>query len=122
MPYPEPYRLNLVAQRIAKLAKVPKHYHHEFSERIVETVMHFRKWDRHSGGLLIEAADAARRLQDTFFRMNQSDRDWVEQVKPSQLQFLAGEINDLGSTINNIVLLLDGALGRPSRAPPPAHC
>ena len=124
MPYPAPYQLNLVAQRIAKIAKVSTHYQHEFSERIVEIVMSLRKPHRSSawgkpGGLLIEAADAARRLQDTFFRMNQRDRDWVEHVKQSQpqLQFVHGEVNDLGSAISNIVMLLDEALGRPSPVP-----
>ena len=43
MPYPAPYQLNLVAQRIAKIAKVSTHYQHEFSERIVEIVMSLRK-------------------------------------------------------------------------------
>jgi hypothetical protein len=123
MPYPAPYQLNLVVQKIAKLAKVPKHYRDEFCERIVKIVMSLRKphrspeWGK-PGGLLTEAADAARRLQDTFYRMNKRDRAWVEKVKPSQLQFLDGEIKVLGATINSIVLLLDGALGRPSPVPP----
>jgi hypothetical protein len=50
--------------------------------------------------------------------MNKSDRDWVEKVKLSCLQFLNGEIKVLEPTICNLVLLLDGALGRPSPAPP----
>jgi hypothetical protein len=123
MPYPEPYRLNLVVQKIAKLAKVSKHYRHEFSERIVKIVMDLRKphrspdWGK-PGGLLTEAADAARRLQDTFYRMNQRDRDWVEHVKQSQLQFVVWKIDDLGSAIWQIVLLLDAALGRLAPVPP----
>ena len=122
MSYPAPYRLNLVAQRIVKLAKVPTHYQHEFSERIVEIVMSLRKQHRSPawgkpGGLLTEAADAARRLQDTFYRMNERDRGWVEHVKQSQQLLFADQINDLGSTISQIVVLLDAALGRPSPVP-----
>ena len=123
MPYPASYRLDLVVQEIAKLAKVPKHSRREFSERIVEIVKGLRKphrspeWGK-PGGLLTEAADAARRLQDTFDRMNKRDRAWVEHVKQSQLQFVAWDINDLGWTISQIVLLLDAALGRPAPVPP----
>jgi hypothetical protein len=123
MPYPAQYKLNLAVQKIAKLAKVPRCYQHEFSEHIVEIVMTLREPHRspewgEPGGLLTEAADAARRLHDTFYRMNQRDRDWVEHVKQSQLQFVAWDINNLGWTISQIVLLLDGALGRPAPVPP----
>jgi hypothetical protein len=122
MPYPEPYRLNLAAQGIAKLAKVPVHYQHEFSERIIEIVMALRKRHRSPewgkpGGLLTEAADAARRLQDTFYRMNKRDRAWVEHVKQSAQPLFAHPINDLGTTIYQIVKLLDAALGRTSPLP-----
>jgi hypothetical protein len=110
-------------QKIAKLAKVPTGYRHEFSERIVEIVMSLREshrgpeWGK-PGGLLTEAADAARRLHDAVYRMNRRDRDWVEHVKQSQLQFVAWDINDLGWTLSQIVLLLDAALERPAPVPP----
>lgn len=123
MPYPAPYQLNLVAQRIAKIAKVSAHYQHEFSERIVELVMSLREPHRNPawgkpGGLLTEAANAARRLFDTFYRMNRRDRDWVEHVKQSRLQFVAWDINDLGWTIYQIALQLDAALGIRAPVPP----
>jgi hypothetical protein len=107
MPYPAPYQLNLVVEKIAKLAKVPKHYRHEFCERIVKIVMNLRKPHRSPehgkpGGLLTEAADAARRLQDTFSRMNKRDRAWVEHVKQSEQLLVVDQITNLGSTISQI--------------------
>jgi hypothetical protein len=124
MPYPTPFRLNLGAQRIAKLAEVPALHQHEFSERIIEIVMAFRKRHRSPewgkpGGLLTEAADAARRLQDTFYRMNEWDRAWIEHVQQSEQLLFADRINDLGSTISQIVVLLHAALGR--SPPVPRH-
>ena len=101
---------------------MPTHYQHEFSERIVEIVIGLRKRHRSPewgkpGGLLTEAADAARRLQDTFYRMNKRDRAWVEHVKQSEQLLFMDQITDLGSTISQIVVLLDAALGRASPVP-----
>jgi hypothetical protein len=67
---------------------------------------------------LVDAADAARTLQKEFSRINKDDRDWIENIKQSELQFLAGEIHDVETTILNLSILLNAAAGRRSRLPP----
>jgi len=117
--YPPAARLAIVATRIAKVAKVPPKYQHDFCERVIQTVVKVRNRDRRStgqlvGGLLSEAADAARRLQDAYSRMNQVDRDWVEHIKCTEMQFAAGEIQHIEPTILNLSTLLHSALGKAS--------
>ena len=62
----------------------------------------------------MEAADAARALQKEFARLKKQDRDWVESIKQSQMQFADSEIQDLETTILNLSMLLNAAVGRPS--------
>jgi hypothetical protein len=112
-----------LAERLAKLAEVPAEYRDEFCDRISETVQNAWKRDRRStgerpGAALIYAADAARALQKTFFRTNKRDREWVETIKASQMQFVAGEIHHVEATITNLCMLLNTAVGRPSPLPP----
>jgi hypothetical protein len=122
--YPSENQLKTLAGRLAADAKVPKQNRPEFCDRIVNTVLAIRLRDRRStvtipGGMLIEAADAARELNKFYSRMNQTDRDWVEHIKSVQGSvFASGEINDLGTTISNISMLLDEALGRPPAVKP----
>jgi hypothetical protein len=122
--YPPAAQLRVLAARLAKIAKVPSNYEDDFCKRISETVLKLRKRDRRATGAtpgrrLIEAASAARTLRQTFSRMNKPDRDWVEDIKQTQMQFMAGKIDNLPATIDNIAMLLFAALGKPS--PPPIH-
>jgi hypothetical protein len=114
---------SVLAERLAKLAEVPAEYRDEFRDRISETVQNAWKRDRRSTGQkpdrhLVYAADAARTLQKTFFRVKKQNRDWVETIKQSQMQFLAGEIHHVEATITNLSMLLNTAVGRPSPLPP----
>jgi hypothetical protein len=123
--YPPEAGLKILAERLAArvvpLAQLPGNAHARtddqplLAERIVQLVLRIRDRDRRArgqtaGGLLHEAADAARRLDDAYSRMNRSDREWVEHIKQSQLQF--GETNDIGATIANLSMLLHSALGK----------
>ena len=126
MPKPPP-RLppklpGVVAKRLAKLAKVPTDEQDEFCKRISETVLSLWKRDRRAESskpdqALIRTAKAARTLQQNFFYMNEQDRDWVENIVRSQKQFMAGEIQDLKSTILNVAMVFSAATGRPSPLP-----
>jgi hypothetical protein len=113
----------VLAERLAKLARVPAEYRDEFCGRISEIVQNAWKRDRRSTGQkpgprLVYAADAARTLQKEFFRIKKDDRDWVETIKQFQMQFLAGEIDNVEATITNLSMLLNAAVGRPSPLPP----
>ena len=113
---------SVLAERLAKLAKVPTNGRDEFCKRISETVLSLWKRDRRAvssnpGRALIQAAKAARTLQQNFFYMNKQDRDWVENIKRSQMQFVAGEIQHLESTILNVAMVFRAAIGRPSPLP-----
>ena len=114
---------SVLTERLATLAKVPPDERDEFCKRISETVQKVWKRDRRSTGekpgtALIYAADAARTLQKTFFRTKKIDREWVETIKASQMQFVAGKIHDVEATITNLSMLLNTAVGRPSLLPP----
>jgi hypothetical protein len=122
--YPPAAQLSVLTERLAKIAKVPTNYQHDFCERIIQTVLGVRNRDRRTtgqivGGLLSEAADAARRLRDTYSRMSQEDRDWVDHIKRTQMQFTAGEIQHVEATISNLSMLLHSATGRASPVPKP---
>jgi hypothetical protein len=125
--YPPAAQLRVLADQLA--AKVVPRRHlsgnpharigeqHIFAERLIEVVLRVRERDRRStsttpGALLPEAADAARRLDDAYARMNRGDCDWVEHIKKTQPQFLAGKIEDIPATIANLSALLHTALGR----------
>jgi hypothetical protein len=113
---------SVLAERLAKLAKVPTNERDEFCKRISETVLRLWKRDRRSmsskpGQDLVQAAKAARTLQQTFFRLNKQDRDWVENIMHLEMQFMAGEIHHLESTILNLTMLFCSAIGRPSPLP-----
>jgi hypothetical protein len=72
------------------------------------------------GAALIYAADAARTLQKTYFRIKKQDHDWIANILQSQTQFLAGKIDDIETTIINLSMLFNEAVGRPSPLPPHA--
>ena|ERR1035437_7595912 len=113
---------SVLAERLAKLAKVPTNERDEFCKRISETVLSLWTRDRRAvsskpGRALIQAAKAARTLQQNFFYMNKQDRHWVENIKRSQMQFVAGEIQHLESTILNVAMVFRAAIGRPSPLP-----
>jgi hypothetical protein len=117
--YPPAAQLEVLAARLAKIAKVPANYQHDFSEHILRTVLGVRERDRRStgvrpGGLLPKAADAARTLQDAFCQMNRHDREWVEHIKKTQVKFIRGEVDDLETAIVNIASVLHAALGKRS--------
>jgi hypothetical protein len=117
--YPPATQLNVLATQLAKLAKVPLSNQREFSARITNVVLSVRGRDRRStntkpGGLLVEAADAAKKLDEAFFSMNETDREWVEHIKLHEgVLFGGGEIDSLQATITNISVLLHTALGKP---------
>jgi hypothetical protein len=122
--YPPTAQLKISATRLATIAKVPANNCGEFCSRITGAVLRLRDRDRRStgakpGGLLIEAADAARKLDQAFSRMNKQDLKWVEHITQTQgqAQFAAGEISNLGATITNIHLLLQDAIGKPASLP-----
>jgi hypothetical protein len=129
--YPPTTQLKIVATRVAALAKADNR--RKFRDQISNDILSLQKRDRRStttqpGGLLVEAADKARQLDKDFSEMNQTDREWVEYIKQVDgVVFAAGEIQDLGTTITNISMLLDAALGRPPASRPgavlrgPAH-
>src|SRR5262245_43543352 len=120
--YPPVAQLRVLAARLAKIAKVPTNYQHEFCERIVETVLSVRARDRRSTGeiagpVLRKAADAARRLQDAYSHMNELNRHWIEHIKRTQMQFMAGEIQHVEATITNLVGLFHTAAGEATPIP-----
>src|SRR4051794_8816853 len=118
--YPPLAQLRVLADRIAAKV-VPRHHlqgapkkrtdeQHVFAERLVNTVLAVQHRDRRStgqvvGGLLHEAADAARQLQDTYSRMSQQDRDWIEHIKSTEVEFPAGAIQHVEATISNLSTL-----------------
>jgi hypothetical protein len=121
--YPPDAQLMILAARLANIAQVPADYQQDFSEHLVKTVLSIRSRDRRStgakpGGLLPNAATAAQQLQDAFCRMNKRDRDWVEHIKQSQMQFAAGQVDDLETAIYNISSILHAALGKQAPLPP----
>jgi hypothetical protein len=126
--YPPANQLRVLATRLAgkvvPLRHLPENPHarndeqHIFAERLIETVLQVRERDRRSTGKIVaglawrQAADAARRLQDAYSRMNEQNRNWIEHIKRTQMQFLAGEIQDVEATILNLSALLHAAAGK----------
>ncbi len=120
--HPLPKLPRVLAERLAELAKVPTNDRDEFCELISDSALRLWKRDRRAvsstpGQALIQAAKAARTLQQNFFYMNKQDRDWVENIRHSQMQFMAGEIDHLESTIVNLAMVFSAAIGRPSPLP-----
>ena len=109
--------------RLAKIANIPAEYRGEFCDRICKTVQNVCARDRRSTGQkpgrhLVYAADAARTLQKEFFRIKKEDRDWVETIRQSQMQFADAEIENIDSAIMNLSMVLNAAVGRRSPLPP----
>jgi hypothetical protein len=125
MSYPSKAELTILADRTARLAKVPADNQQEFCERIIKIISDLRLRDRRStgkkpGGRLIEAAEAARILDLKFSGMNSHDRTWVEDIHRTRgVVFANGEIHHLATTITNIAMLLHDALGK--SYPVPKH-
>jgi hypothetical protein len=120
--HPLPKLPGVLAERLAKLAKVPTNERDEFCRSVSDSVLRLWKRDRRAvsskpGQALIQAAKAARTLQQTFFRLNKQDRDWVENIMHLEMQFMAGEIHHLESTIVNLAMVFSAAIGRPSPLP-----
>jgi hypothetical protein len=112
----------VLAERLAKLAKVPTNERDEFCRSVSDSVL--RLWGRYrpatsskQGQALIHAAKAARTLQQKFFHMSKQDREWVENIKRSEMQFTAGEIHHLETTIVNVARVFTASIGRPSPVP-----
>lgn len=120
--YPPESQLRILAAQLATHAKVPTDNVPEFCERVCNTVLRVRNRDRRATGerpgpALLEAADAARKLQKAFFRLKNEDLEWVEKIKPSSTPFMAGEIKRLSSTILNLSILFNEAVGRQAPIP-----
>lgn len=77
-----------------------------------------RSTGQEPGRRLRYAADAARTLQKEFSRLSKDDHDWVENIKQSQPQFLAGEIGHTETAIWNLANILNLAVGRRTPLPP----
>ena len=110
-----------VALRLAKFAGVPAADREIFCEHVSDSFQRIWKRDRRAvpsqpGPALKEAAKAARALQKAVYSLNTQDREWVDNIMSSQLQFEAGKIHDLETTIRNIASVFSGAIGRPSAA------
>lgn len=120
--FPPDAQLRILAVRLAKTAKVPGVDQDDFCNRICNIVLRIRVRHRRKPGFkLVEAADAARTLQNAFFRLKKEDRDHVENIKQSQMQFMDGEIRNTEATIMNLSILLNHAVGRPSPLPGYMH-
>jgi hypothetical protein len=120
--YPPDSQLRILATQLAKHVKVPADNKQEFCQRVYETVVSVRNRDRRGTGekpglALLDAADAARRLQKAFSRLKKPDRDHVEKIKQSQMQLADAEIKDLATAITNISMLLNTAVGRQAPIP-----
>jgi len=121
--YPPPTLLSPLVSRLAKIAKVPAEHRKEFRDRISNAMQNAWKRDRRStgqksGARLVYAADAARTLQKEFFRIKKDDRDWIETIRQSQMQFGAAEINNIEAAITNLSMIFNAAVGRRSPLPP----
>ena len=51
--------------------------------------------------------------------MKERNRNWIENIKRTQMQFLAGEIQDVEATISNLAALLHAAAGKTTPIPEP---
>jgi hypothetical protein len=112
----------VVPERLAKLAKVPRNEQQDFCRRISDLVATLRKRDRRvtsskPSQALKRAAKAARDLQNNFEYMGKEDRDWLENILRSQMQFEDGKINHLDLTITNLAILFSEAIGGPPPFP-----
>jgi hypothetical protein len=113
-----------VALRLAALARVPTDDRDSFCERISESLASLWKRDRRAvslkpGPALVRAAKAAQTLQKEVYRLNQQDREWVDNIMSSEMvQFERGKIHDLTMTIVNLAMVFSSAIGRPSPLPP----
>jgi hypothetical protein len=125
--YPPLAQLKLVAERLAAKVVPVTHVPGKplartddqplFVESVVELVLRLRERDRRAtgtkpGGLLDEAAKAARRLDHAYTHMNQRDREWVEHIKQLDSHLWAHEIHDMQTTISHLSILFHFALGK----------
>jgi hypothetical protein len=112
-----------VARKLAGLAKVPTHERDAFYEDLSQSVAELWQVDRRGdsakpGLALVTAAKAARTLQKAFDSLNKQDRAWVDNIRSSPImQFEAGEINDLESTILNLAIVFCRSVGKPAPVP-----
>jgi hypothetical protein len=112
-----------VVLRLADLAGVPTNDREAFCERVSDRLLRLWKRDRRAvsskpGPDLVKAAKAARTLQEAFYRLNKHDREWVDNMLSSQMQFERGEIHHLETTILNLAMVFSVATGRPPPLPP----
>jgi hypothetical protein len=112
-----------VMLRLAKLAGVPTNDREAFCEHASNGFLRLWKRDRRAvssnpGPALIKAAKAARTLQEAFYRLKKHDREWVDNILSSEMQFELGEIHHLESTILNLAMVFSAAIGRPTSLPP----
>jgi hypothetical protein len=106
------------ALQLAKLANVPTRYRNLFCELLCQSLLEVWKRDRRAvsakpGRALLRAAKAAQVLHKAFYELKKQDREWVENIKQTQIQFWAGEIQ-LEPAILYLTMLFSNAIGRPS--------
>jgi hypothetical protein len=112
-----------VVLRLAKLAGVPTNDREEFCVGVSDSLLRLWQRDRRAvsskpGPALIKAAKAARTLQEAFYRLNKHDREWMDNILSSQMQFELGKIHHLETTIVNLGMVFSAAIGRPAPLPP----
>ncbi len=112
---------NNVALKIADLFHIPKIERDPFCDHLRNSMQSVWKRDRRAtsskpGPALQRAAEATRSLLKSFDRLRQDDRDWVENFRADPTLFGDG-IERLDTTILNLAIVFNHAVGRPSPIP-----
>ena len=110
-----------VALEIADLFHVPKVEREPFCDYLSSSMQSLWNRDRRAtsskpGTALREAAKATRSLLKSFDRLRQEDRDWVESLCAQSTLWGEG-IERLDTTILNLAIVFNHAVGRPSPIP-----
>ena len=110
-----------VALKIAKLFRMPKAYRDEFCDYLTDRVEGIWKRDWRATPLkpsssLRRAADATRTLQRAFDSLPKKDREWVDSMRASS-QLWGEGLPALDTTVMNLALVFNHAVGRPSPTP-----
>jgi hypothetical protein len=110
-----------VALKIANLFHVPKVERETFCDHLCTSMQRLWKRDRRAtsskpGAALRQAAEATRSLLKSFDKLRQEDRDWVDNFCAQSTLFGEG-IERLDTTILNLAIVFNHAVGRPSPIP-----
>jgi hypothetical protein len=110
-----------VALKIANLFHVPKVEREPFCDHLRNNTQRIWNRDRRatsskSGPALRQAAEATRSLLKSFDRLRQEDRDWVNNLCAQSTLWGEG-IERLDSTILNLAIVFNHAVGRSSPIP-----